>query len=86
MVVERVAADSDEREALSFACSEYVTLTTHSMDVEQRLVDVPVRVDAADRVTLTMPTSANLAPPGWYLLFVVTADGLPSDAAWVRLA
>jgi CRISPR-associated endonuclease/helicase Cas3 len=28
-----LAADSDEREHLSFACSEYVTLTTHSADV-----------------------------------------------------
>jgi CRISPR-associated endonuclease/helicase Cas3 len=30
-----VAGDSDERESLSFACSEYVSLTTHSMDVAE---------------------------------------------------
>lgn len=35
VVAPPVAADSDEREALSFACSEYVTLTTHSNDVAE---------------------------------------------------
>ncbi|MGH2769638.1 MAG: galactose oxidase-like domain-containing protein, partial [Actinomycetota bacterium] len=40
---------------------------------------------------LADPASRNqsasvLAPPGWYMLFLVDDGGVPSVAAWVRLA
>ncbi len=54
-------------------------------DAEQRLVDVPHQVTAADRVSLALPGSGNLAPPGWYLLFAVNTAGVPSEASWVHL-
>ena len=59
--------------------------TTHSSDLEQRLVDLPLTVTGADTVALTLPASPNLAPPGWYLLTVLDAAGTPSPAAWVHL-
>jgi hypothetical protein len=59
--------------------------TTHSLDSEQRLVDVPYDVTAAQQLLLHLPSAATIAPPGWYMLFVVNTAGLPSDAAWVHL-
>ena len=59
--------------------------TTHSSDLEQRLVDLPLTVTGADTLALTLPASPNLAPPGWYLLTVLDAAGRPSPAAWVHL-
>jgi CRISPR-associated endonuclease/helicase Cas3 len=43
----RVAADSDEREALSFACSEYVTLTMHSTDVAEEAAALRAQLEGA---------------------------------------
>jgi hypothetical protein len=60
--------------------------TTHSSDLEQRLVDLPATVAGADALDLRMPASPNLAPPGWYLLTVVDRAGVPSPAVWVRLS
>jgi hypothetical protein len=40
--------------------------TTHSSDLEQRLVDLPLTVTGADTLDLVLPSSPNLAPPGWY--------------------
>jgi hypothetical protein len=60
--------------------------TTHSSDLEQRLVDLPVTVTGADTLDLALPTSPNLAPPGWYLLTVLNTAGVPSPAEWVRLS
>ena len=60
--------------------------TTHSSDLEQRLVDLPVTVTAPDALDLALPASPNLAPPGWYLLTVLSTAGVPSPAAWVRLS
>jgi hypothetical protein len=60
--------------------------TTHSSDLEQRLADLPITVTAPDALDLAMPASPNLAPPGWYLLTVLSTTGVPSPAAWVRLS
>jgi Domain of unknown function (DUF1929) len=35
------------------------------------------------RYPLRVP--ANRRPPGYYVLFIVDADGVPSAASWVRL-
>jgi hypothetical protein len=59
--------------------------TTHSLDAEQRLVDLPLQVSGPDEVTLQLPATATLAPPGWYLLTVLSAAGVPSEASWVHL-
>lgn len=60
--------------------------TTHSSDSEQRLVDLPLTVTGSETLRLQLPASPDLAPPGWYMLFVVDGTGVPSSAAWVRLS
>lgn len=59
--------------------------TTHSCANDQRLVDVPHRVIGAAAVALDLPAEATIAPPGWYLLFAVDQDGVPSDGVWLRI-
>jgi hypothetical protein len=54
--------------------------TTHSSDTEQRSVDL-----AVSGTTLTIPANHNLTPPGWYMLFVRDAAGVPSVASWVKV-
>ncbi|MFE5284353.1 galactose oxidase-like domain-containing protein [Nocardia sp. NPDC056611] len=57
---------------------------THSSDPNQRYLDLPLTVDATGtKVNLT--TNPNLAPPGWYMLFVANAAGVPSVAQWVHV-
>jgi hypothetical protein len=60
--------------------------TTHSCDVAQRLVDLPLRATGPDTVELDVPGSAGVAPPGWYLLVVVSDAGVPSEGVWVHLS
>ncbi|QXE34990.1 DUF1929 domain-containing protein [Streptomyces sp. GMY02] len=60
---------------------------THSSDPNQRFVDLPLTVDGNDgnTVDLIVTSNPNLAPPGWYMLFAVDANGIPSVAKWVHL-
>jgi hypothetical protein len=58
---------------------------THSMDTEQRLVDMPIAARTSTSLTVSVTRNANLAPPGWYMLFITTTGGVPSVAAWVQL-
>ncbi|WBO64162.1 galactose oxidase-like domain-containing protein [Streptomyces camelliae] len=57
---------------------------THSSDPNQRFVDLPLSVDG-NNVDLNVTNNPNVAPPGWYMLFAVDANGVPSVAQWVHL-
>lgn len=57
---------------------------THSSDPNQRFVDLPLSVDG-DNVDLNVTSNPDMAPPGWYMLFAVDANGVPSVAKWVHL-
>ena len=60
-------------------------VTTHSFDGSQRLVDLPISSQASGIVKITVPANHNIAPPGWYMLFIVNNNGVPSVAHWVHL-
>ncbi|MEU6771137.1 galactose oxidase early set domain-containing protein [Streptomyces sp. NPDC046759] len=57
---------------------------THSSDPNQRFVDLPLSVDG-NNVDLNVTNNPDIAPPGWYMLFAVDANGVPSVARWVHL-
>ena len=58
---------------------------THANDMNQRLVPLQtVNEYPGHGVTLQSPPSASVAPPGYYMLFLVN-DGVPSVAKWVHL-
>lgn len=57
---------------------------THSSDPNQRYVDLPLTVNG-NSIGLNVTSNQDIAPPGWYMLFVTNADGVPSVAQWVHL-
>ena len=57
---------------------------THSSDPNQRYVDLPMTVNG-NTIGLNLTSNPNLAPPGWYMLFVSGANGVPSVAQWVQI-
>ena len=58
--------------------------TTHSFDQNQRINFLPFAV-AGNVVTLTAPVDSNHCPPGYYMLFLLSANGMPSEAKIVRV-
>ena len=58
---------------------------THSVNFNQRLVSLRVASSGAGRMTLVAPPTADVAPPGPYMLFVLNARGVPGVARWVQL-
>ncbi len=58
---------------------------THAFNFDQRLVGL--RFTAGSGVlTVTSPPNSNIAPPGYYMLFLVNRAGTPSVARFVQLA
>jgi hypothetical protein len=58
---------------------------THGNDMNQRHVELEVVGGDAGGIDLVAPPSTAVAPPGWYMLFVLAADGTPSEAHWIQL-
>lgn len=67
--------------------------TTHHSDMHQRYVDLPVFSTSSTAITFGGPFNNcrapnpwhSCAPPGWYMLFLVTSQGMPSNAVFVRV-
>ena len=57
---------------------------THAFSNEQRFQDLSFTQNAKN-LTVTLPASANNAPPGSYMLFAIDAQGVPSKAKVLRL-
>lgn len=60
-------------------------VTTHSWDGSQRLVDLEITDRAGGAVTATVPVNGNIAPPGWYMLFLIDNNRVPSVSQWIQL-
>ncbi|HEY6351053.1 MAG TPA: galactose oxidase-like domain-containing protein [Candidatus Angelobacter sp.] len=58
---------------------------THAFDMEQRLVGLSFK-NVAGVLQVTAPAKGNLAPPGYYLLFIVDDAGVPSVAQFIHLS
>ncbi len=58
--------------------------TTHSLNMGGRFVPLDFTVSGG-RVNVELTSNANVAPPGFYMLFVVDGDGVPSVAAMLKV-
>jgi hypothetical protein len=59
---------------------------THSVNFEQRRIPLAFSVNSAGTlITATAPTNPNIAPPGYYMLFIINSSGVPSVAKMVQI-
>jgi hypothetical protein len=81
---------ADAAEAARIARVALIRLgsTTHTRNFDQRYLALE-RVAApgagTDTVTVAIAPNASLAPPGYYMLFAIDDDGVPSVARFVRV-
>jgi PKD repeat protein len=57
---------------------------THAIDMNQRYVPLTFS-QAGSQVTVQAPASGNVAPPGYYMLVIEGADGVPSVGRWIKI-
>lgn len=61
---------------------------THQTDSEQRVIQLPFRTTGATQLTATAPNGWHphaLAPRGWYMLFLIDHEGVPSVSNFMHL-
>lgn len=58
---------------------------THAYNTEQRYVPLEFTVNAPGQLEITAPTDLQVAPPGYYMLFISNSAGVPAVAPIVQL-
>jgi plastocyanin len=58
---------------------------THGFNQNQRSVGCTIAGSTANTVIATAPPDGTIAPPGYYLLFLIDSDRSPSTGVWIRL-
>ena len=58
---------------------------THAFDMEQRMVGLTFTAGSGV-LNATAPPTSSIAPPGYYLLFILNSSGVPSVAQFVQLS
>ncbi|GEM84827.1 NPCBM/NEW2 domain-containing protein [Meiothermus hypogaeus] len=59
--------------------------STHAFNYTQRFLALPIQSRDASSLTVAAPASANLAPPTYYMVFIINQSGVPSVARIVRV-
>src|SRR5262249_7770517 len=57
---------------------------THAFGMDQRLVGMSFTAGSGS-LTVTAPPNGNIAPPGYYMLFLLNSSGVPSLASMLQL-
>ena len=65
--------------------------STHAFDMEQRLIglcgaSLQTTCTGSGQLSLTTPPNGNIAPPGYYMLFLLDSAGVPSVARFIQLS
>jgi hypothetical protein len=58
---------------------------THAFDMDQRIVGLSYTIGLGV-LNVTAPPNGNVAPPGYYMLFILNSAGVPSLASFVQLS
>lgn len=64
---------------------------THTFDMDQRLIGLcgpspQPPCNGSGTLNLTSPPNGNIAPPGYYMLFLLDSTGVPSVAEFIQLS
>jgi len=61
-----------------------ISASTHSFDMDQRFLRLNFS-PVAGGLNVTAPANGNLAPPGYYALYILNSTGVPSVGAVIRI-
>jgi len=63
--------------------------TTHAFNMDQRLVGLNFTIGSGPltgSLVVTGPPNGNIAPPGYYMLFLLNGSGVPSIAQFIQVS
>ena len=77
--------DTPEASTIGEVVLLYPGAVTHGYNMTQRGVECVITGGGVTSIDVQTPPNANLAPPGWHLLFILDGNRVPSVGRWIRL-
>ncbi|MGB1250575.1 MAG: PKD domain-containing protein [Candidatus Promineifilaceae bacterium] len=62
-----------------------LSATTHAVNTDQRFLDLPFLETTSGQYELTLDSNINVMTPGYWMLFAVDAQGVPSEAVMIQI-
>jgi hypothetical protein len=59
---------------------------THSLNTEQRLVELELLSKSMNEIEIKSPPTGLIAPPGYYMIFLIDEERIPSKSKFVRIS
>ena len=81
-----MTVDTPDAAEIAQVCLIRPNAVTHHTDAGHRWIRIPIISTAAGSIDVQLPAAGEIAPPGWYMLFIVNVAGVPSVAHWLRLS
>jgi hypothetical protein len=57
---------------------------THHFDAEHRYVELPILSSTPTSLSIQPPANSKIAPTGYWMLWLVSTKGIPSEATFIR--
>ncbi len=80
-----IAVQTPDAARIASVVAMAIGSVTHAFDANQRRVPLSF-VPRTGALDVTLPTNANLMPPGYYMLFLVDTSGVPSVSRMLKVA
>lgn len=59
--------------------------TTHGFDADQRCIELAITSRSSSALNVSLPPDNRIAPPGYYFLFVIGSNGVPSVGRAIKI-
>jgi hypothetical protein len=79
------AVDTPDSESITSVALIRQSSLTHQINSDQRFVGLLIDDREPGRLLVRAPPPGGVAPPGYYMLFLVNGAGVPSVASWIRI-
>jgi hypothetical protein len=76
--------DTPDASRISKVSLVHMGTVTHNFDMDQRFMNLSMTANG-DSLTINGPQNANVAPPGWYMVFLIDDKGVPSYGQIVQV-
>jgi hypothetical protein len=77
--------ETDAANEIQAVALMHPSVNTHCVDTEQRYLGLNFSNKNSNRLIANVPSNRNLAPPGYYMLFIIKENNIPSVASFVLL-
>jgi hypothetical protein len=80
-----IVIESDQAEEITSVTIIRPSSVTHSLNTDQRCIELEIIDTKKNEIIIKMQNNSNIAPPGYYMLFILNKNETPSKAKFIHL-